>query len=227
MIFPTPKLYSISDMRIILLGPPGAGKGTQANNLIRDYGVVQLSTGDMLRAAVKSGTKIGRKAKAVMEAGELVSDEIVAGIVRERIQQTDCAKGFMLDGFPRTQVQAELLDQMLAELGVGIDRVIEFQVDNETVVQRICGRRIHQSSGRTYHVEFKPPKQEGRDDVTGEPLVQREDDNADTVRNRLNAYHEQTAPLVSYYSNKGNLVSVDGMQSPEEVYTSLRNTLPN
>lgn len=214
-------------MRIILLGPPGAGKGTQANNLIRDYGVVQLSTGDMLRAAVKSGTKIGRKAKAVMEAGELVSDEIVAGIVRERIQQTDCAKGFMLDGFPRTQVQAELLDQMLAELGVGIDRVIEFQVDNETVVQRICGRRIHQSSGRTYHVEFNPPKQEGRDDVTGEPLVQREDDNADTVRNRLNAYHEQTAPLVSYYSNKGNLVSIDGMQSPEEVYTSLRNTLPN
>ncbi|HBI28476.1 MAG TPA: adenylate kinase [Deltaproteobacteria bacterium] len=214
-------------MRIILLGPPGAGKGTQANNLIRDYGVVQLSTGDMLRAAVKSGTKIGRKAKAVMEAGELVSDEIVAGIVRERIQQTDCAKGFMLDGFPRTQVQAELLDQMLAELGVGIDRVIEFQVDNETVVQRISGRRIHQSSGRTYHVEFNPPKQEGRDDVTGEPLVQREDDNADTVRNRLNAYHEQTAPLVSYYSNKGNLVSIDGMQSPEEVYTSLRNTLPN
>lgn len=214
-------------MRIILLGPPGAGKGTQANNLIRDYGVVQLSTGDMLRAAVKSGTKIGRKAKAVMEAGELVSDEIVAGIIRERIQQTDCAKGFMLDGFPRTQVQAELLDQMLAELGVGIDRVIEFQVDNETVVQRISGRRIHQSSGRTYHVEFNPPKQEGRDDVTGEPLVQREDDNADTVRNRLNAYHEQTAPLVSYYSNKGNLVSIDGMQSPEEVYTSLRNTLPN
>ncbi len=214
-------------MRIILLGPPGAGKGTQANNLIRDYGVVQLSTGDMLRAAVKSGTKIGRKAKAVMEAGELVSDEIVAGIVRERIQQTDCAKGFMLDGFPRTQVQAELLDQMLAELGVGIDRVIEFQVDNETVVQRISGRRIHQSSGRTYHVEFNPPKKEGRDDVTGEPLVQREDDNADTVRNRLNAYHEQTAPLVSYYSNKGNLVSIDGMQSPEEVYTSLRNTLPN
>ena len=214
-------------MRIILLGPPGAGKGTQANNLIRDYGVVQLSTGDMLRAAVKSGTKIGRKAKAVMETGELVSDEIVAGIVRERIQQTDCAKGFMLDGFPRTQVQAELLDQMLAELGVGIDRVIEFQVDNETVVQRISGRRIHQSSGRTYHVEFNPPKQEGRDDVTGEPLVQREDDNADTVRNRLNAYHEQTAPLVSYYSNKGNLVSIDGMQSPEGVYTSLRNTLPN
>ena len=214
-------------MRIILLGPPGAGKGTQANTLIRDYGVVQLSTGDMLRAAVKSGTKIGRKAKAVMEAGELVSDEIVAGIVRARIQQTDCAKGFMLDGFPRTQVQAELLDQILAALGVGIDRVIEFQVDNETVVQRISGRRIHQSSGRTYHVEFNPPKQEGRDDVTGEPLVQREDDNADTVRNRLNAYHEQTASLVSYYSNKGNLVSIDGMQSPEEVYTSLRNTLPN
>lgn len=214
-------------MRIILLGPPGAGKGTQANNLTRDYGLVQLSTGDMLRAAVKSGTEIGLKAKAVMDAGELVSDEIVAGIVKERIQQSDCANGFMLDGFPRTQVQAELLDQMLAELGVGIDRVVEFQVDDDAVVRRISGRRIHQSSGRTYHVEFKPPKQEGRDDVTGEPLIQREDDNADTVQNRLNAYHEQTAPLVSYYTEKGDLVSIDGMQSPEEVYSSLRHALPN
>jgi len=214
-------------MRIILLGPPGAGKGTQANNLTRDYGLVQLSTGDMLRAAVKSGTEIGLKAKAVMDAGELVSDEIVAGIVKERIQQPDCANGFMLDGFPRTQVQAELLDQMLAELGVGIDRVVEFQVDDEAVVRRISGRRIHQSSGRTYHVEFKPPKQEGRDDVTGEPLIQREDDNAETVQNRLNAYHEQTAPLVSYYTEKGDLVSIDGMQSPEEVYSSLRHALPN
>ena len=214
-------------MRIILLGPPGAGKGTQANNLIRDYGLVQLSTGDMLRAAVKSDTEIGLKAKAVMDAGELVSDEIVAGIVKERIQQPDCASGFMLDGFPRTQVQAELLDQMLAELGIGIDRVVEFQVDDEAVVRRISGRRIHQSSGRTYHIEFKPPKQEGRDDVTGEPLIQREDDNAETVQNRLNAYHEQTAPLVSYYTEKGDLVSIDGMQSPEEVYSSLRHALPN
>jgi len=214
-------------MRIILLGPPGAGKGTQANHLIRDYGLVQLSTGDMLRAAVKSGTEIGLKAKAVMDAGELVSDEIVAGIVKERIQQDDCAQGFMLDGFPRTQGQAELLDQMLAELGVGIDRVIEFQVDEEAVVRRLSGRRIHQPSGRTYHVEFNPPQQEGKDDVTGEPLIQREDDNAEVIRTRLNAYHEQTTPLVSYYTQKGNLVSIDGMASPEAVYASLRNALPN
>ncbi|MAE16531.1 MAG: adenylate kinase [Deltaproteobacteria bacterium] len=214
-------------MRILLLGPPGAGKGTQANNLIRDYGLVQLSTGDMLRAAVESGTEIGLKAKAVMDAGVLVSDEIVAGIVRERIQQPDCANGFLLDGFPRTQVQAELLDQMLEELNVSLDRVIEFQVNDEAVVRRLSGRRLHQPSGRTYHVEFNPPKEEGRDNVTGEALIQREDDTADTVRNRLNTYYEQTAPLVSYYTEKGDLVSIDGMQSPEEVYTLLRNALPN
>jgi adenylate kinase len=220
-------IYGISDMRILLLGPPGAGKGTQANNLIRDYGLVQLSTGDMLRAAVESGTEIGLKAKAVMDAGVLVSDEIVAGIVRERIQQPDCANGFLLDGFPRTQVQAELLDQMLEELNVSLDRVIEFQVNDEAVVRRLSGRRLHQPSGRTYHVEFNPPKEEGRDNVTGEALIQREDDTADTVRNRLNTYYEQTAPLVSYYTEKGDLVSIDGMQSPEEVYTLLRNALPN
>ncbi len=214
-------------MRILLLGPPGAGKGTQANNLIRDYGLVQLSTGDMLRAAVESGTEIGLKAKAVMDAGVLVSDEIVAGIVRERIQQPDCANGFLLDGFPRTQVQAELLDQMLEELNVSLDRVIEFQVNDEAVVRRLSGRRLHQPSGRTYHVEFNPPKEEGRDNVTGEALIQREDDTTDTVRNRLNTYYEQTAPLVSYYTEKGDLVSIDGMQSPEEVYTLLRNALPN
>ena len=214
-------------MRILLLGPPGAGKGTQANNLIRDYGLVQLSTGDMLRAAVESGTEIGLKAKAVMDAGALVSDEIVAGIVRERIQQPDCANGFLLDGFPRTQVQAELLDQMLEELNVSLDRVIEFQVNDEAVVRRLSGRRLHQPSGRTYHVEFNPPKEEGRDNVTGEALIQREDDTTDTARNRLNTYYEQTAPLVSYYTEKGDLVSIDGMQSPEEVYTLLRNALPN
>ena len=214
-------------MRILLLGPPGAGKGTQANNLIRDYGLVQLSTGDMLRAAVESGTEIGLKAKAVMDAGVLVSDEIVAGIVRERIQQPDCANGFLLDGFPRTQVQAELLDQMLEELNVSLDRVFEFQVNDEAVVRRLSGRRLHQPSGRTYHVEFNPPKEEGRDNVTGEALIQREDDTTDTVRNRLNTYYEQTAPLVSYYTEKGDLVSIDGMQSPEEVYTLLRNALPN
>jgi adenylate kinase len=213
-------------MRIILLGPPGAGKGTQANNLIRDYGLVQLSTGDMLRAAVKSGSEIGKKAKAVMDAGQLVSDEIVAGIVKERIQEPDCSRGFMLDGFPRTIPQAEMLDAMLDELGVRIERVVEIQVDDNAVVKRISGRRIHQPSGRTYHVEFNPPKVAGKDDVTGEDLIQRDDDNENTVRNRLNAYHEQTSPLAQYYTEKGVLVSVDGMQSPEEVYSQIRSVLP-
>jgi adenylate kinase len=213
-------------MRIILLGPPGAGKGTQANNLIRDYGLVQLSTGDMLRAAVKSGSEIGKKAKAVMDAGQLVSDEIVAGIVKERIQEPDCSGGFMLDGFPRTIPQAEMLDAMLDELGVRIERVVEIQVDDNAVVKRISGRRIHQPSGRTYHVEFNPPKVAGKDDVTGEDLIQRDDDNENTVRNRLNAYHEQTSPLAQYYTEKGVLVSVDGMQSPEEVYSQIRSVLP-
>jgi adenylate kinase len=213
-------------MRIILLGPPGAGKGTQANNLIRDYGLVQLSTGDMLRAAVKSGSEIGKKAKAVMDAGQLVSDEIVAGIVKERIQEPDCSRGFMLDGFPRTIPQAEMLDAMLDELGVRIERVVEIQVDDNAVVKRISGRRIHQPSGRTYHVEFNPPKVAGKDDVTGEDLIQRDDDNENTVRNRLNAYHEQTSPLAQYYTEKGVLASVDGMQSPEEVYSQIRSVLP-
>ncbi|MGA1598347.1 MAG: adenylate kinase [bacterium] len=213
-------------MRIILLGPPGAGKGTQANNLIRDYGLVQLSTGDMLRAAVKSGSEIGKKAKAVMDAGQLVSDEIVAGIVKERIQEPDCSGGFMLDGFPRTIPQAEMLDAMLDELGVRIERVVEIQVDDNAVVKRISGRRIHQPSGRTYHVEFNPPKVAGKDDVTGEDLIQRDDDNENTVRNRLNAYHEQTSPLAQYYTEKGVLASVDGMQSPEEVYSQIRSVLP-
>ncbi len=213
-------------MRIILLGPPGAGKGTQANNLIRDYGLVQLSTGDMLRAAVKSGSEIGKQAKAVMDAGKLVSDEIVAGIVKERIQQEDCANGFMLDGFPRTLVQAEMLDGMLSDLGVGIERVLELRVNDDAVVKRISGRRIHQPSGRTYHVEFNPPQVAGKDDVTGEDLIQRDDDNENTVRNRLNTYHEQTSPLVDYYTKKGVLVSIDGMQSPDDVYAQIRNALP-
>ena len=212
-------------MRIILLGPPGAGKGTQANHLIRDFGLVQLSTGDMLRAAVKSGSEIGKKAKAVMDAGELVSDEIVVGIVEERIKEPDCEKGFLLDGFPRNIVQAEKLDEMLQRSGQKIDCVLEIEVDEEAVVRRIAGRRFHLASGRSYHIEFNPPKVADRDDATGEELVQRDDDNEQTVRARLNTYNEQTSPLSDHYRKQKLLKAIDGMGSPDEVYERLRQSL--
>ena len=212
-------------MRIILLGPPGAGKGTQAQNLIRDYGLVQLSTGDMLRAAVKSGSEIGKQAKAVIDSGALVSDEIVIGIVRNRIAQPDCANGYMLDGFPRNLTQAKKLDEMLASQNEQIDKVVELYVNDAAVVARIAGRRFHMASGRSYHIEFNPPKIEGKDDETGEPLVQREDDKEDTVEFRLKTYHEQTSPLVEYYGEKGVLGSVDGIGTPDEIYSRIKEAL--
>jgi adenylate kinase len=182
-------------MRVILLGPPGAGKGTQAGFITEKYGIPQISTGDMLRAAVKAGTPLGLQAKSVMESGGLVSDDTIIGLVKERIAQDDCTNGFLLDGFPRTIPQAEAL----REAGVSIDAVVEIQVDDEAIVQRMAGRRAHLASGRTYHVTFNPPKTEGVDDITGEPLVQRDDDREDTVRNRLEIYHNQTSPLVAFY----------------------------
>ena len=212
-------------MRVILFGPPGAGKGTQANFLTRDYGLVQLSTGDMLRAAIKSGSEIGKKAKAVMDAGELVSDDIVVTIVEERIAQPDCENGYLLDGFPRNRKQAEKLDEMLQRSGQHIDCVIEIQVDEEAVVRRIGGRRFHLASGRSYHVEFNPPKVANRDDKTGEELVQRDDDNEETVRARLKTYAEQTAPLSDHYRKQNLLKTIDGMGNPEEVYQRLRESL--
>ena len=212
-------------VRIILLGPPGAGKGTQAQNLIRDYGLVQLSTGDMLRSAVKSGSEIGKQAKAVIDSGALVSDEIVVGIVRNRIAQSDCANGYMLDGFPRNLTQAKKLDEMLASQKEQIDKVVELCVNDEAIVARIAGRRFHMASGRSYHIEFNPPKIEGKDDETGEPLVQREDDKEDTVEFRLNTYHEQTSPLVEYYGEKGVLGTVDGMGTPDEIYSRIKEAL--
>ncbi|MEX0430836.1 adenylate kinase [Spiribacter insolitus] len=184
-------------MRMILLGPPGAGKGTQAAGLCEAYGIPQISTGDMLRAAVKAGTELGKAAKAVMDAGELVSDDIIIGLVKERIAQPDCASGFLFDGFPRTLAQADALQ----EAGVPIDAVVEIRVDDEAIVSRMAGRRVHPGSGRVYHLENAPPKEDGKDDVTGEPLVQREDDQPDTVRQRLAVYHEQTSPLVDYYQS--------------------------
>lgn len=183
-------------MRLILLGAPGAGKGTQAAFICQRYGIPQISTGDMLRAAVKAGTPLGLAAKQVMDAGGLVSDEIIIGLVKERIQQADCAKGFLFDGFPRTIPQA---DAMKAA-GVKLDLVLEIDVPGEAIIERMSGRRSHPASGRTYHVKFNPPKVAGQDDVTGEPLVQRDDDKEETVRKRLEVYQAQTRPLVDYYS---------------------------
>ncbi|OIQ91561.1 adenylate kinase [mine drainage metagenome] len=183
-------------MRLILLGAPGAGKGTQAANICARYNIPQISTGDMLRAAVKAGTPLGLQAKAVMEAGALVSDDIIIGLVRDRLLQPDCAGGFLFDGFPRTIAQADALKAA----GVPIDYVLDFDVPDEDIVERLSGRRVHPSSGRVYHVKYNPPKVPGKDDVTGDDLVQRDDDHEDTVRKRLAVYHAQTKPLVDYYT---------------------------
>ena len=183
-------------MRLILLGGPGAGKGTQANVIKEKYGIPQISTGDMLRAAVKAGTELGMKAKGFMDSGGLVPDEVIIGLVKERIQEPDCTKGFLFDGFPRTIPQADAMK----EAGVPIDAVVDIDVPDEEIIKRMSGRRVHPASGRTYHVVFNPPKQEGKDDATGEPLVQRDDDKEETVRQRLKVYHDQTKPLIGYYS---------------------------
>jgi adenylate kinase len=184
-------------MRLILLGPPGAGKGTQAKFICEKFGIPQISTGDMLRAAIKAGTPLGLAAKQVMDAGQLVSDDIIIGLVKERLTQPDCAKGYLFDGFPRTIPQAEAMKSS----GVAIDFVLQIDVPDEEIVARMSGRRVHLASGRTYHVVFNPPKVEGLDDETGEALIQREDDRAETVKKRLDVYHAQTAPLVKYYGD--------------------------
>ena len=207
-------------MNIILLGPPGAGKGTQATNICAKYAIPQISTGDMLRAAVKAGTKLGIAAKKVMDAGGLVSDDIIIGLVKQRISQDDCKNGFLLDGFPRTIAQAGALKTD----GVKIDFVVEIQVPDEDIVARMSGRRAHLASGRTYHIIYNPPKVEGKDDITGEDLAQRADDNEDTVRSRLQVYHQQTQPLVDYYrswmnndNNAPKYGAANGVGSLDEV----------
>jgi adenylate kinase len=184
------------NMRLILLGPPGAGKGTQAAFIKERFGIPQISTGDMLRAAVKAGTPLGAAAKKVMDAGRLVSDDIIIGLVEDRLREPDCANGYLFDGFPRTIPQAEAMK----DAGVGLDYVLEIDVPDEEIVLRMSGRRVHLASGRTYHVRFNPPKVAGRDDVTGEALIQRDDDREDTVKKRLEVYHSQTQALVDYYS---------------------------
>ncbi|QJQ96781.1 MULTISPECIES: adenylate kinase [Halomonadaceae] len=182
-------------MRLILLGPPGAGKGTQAQFICERFGIPQISTGDMLRAAVKEGSDLGLKVKEIMTSGGLVSDDIIIALVQERIAQPDCSRGFLFDGFPRTLRQADAMK----EAGVKLDHVLEIAVADEEIVKRLAGRRVHPGSGRVYHLEYNPPREEGKDDVTGEALIQRDDDRESTVRNRLTVYHEQTAPLVDYY----------------------------
>ncbi|SFG45712.1 adenylate kinase [Neptunomonas qingdaonensis] len=200
-------------MRIILLGAPGAGKGTQAQYITEKYGIPQISTGDMLRAAVKAGTPLGVKAKAVMDAGELVSDDIIIGLVKERITEADCENGFLFDGFPRTIPQADALK----DAGVVIDAVVEIDVADDEIIKRMSGRRVHPGSGRTYHLVFNAPKVEGKDDVTGEDLVQRADDVEEIVRDRLNVYHDQTAPLISYYKGWGEAKKPN---APKYVYVA-------
>ncbi|CDG16613.1 adenylate kinase [Xenorhabdus doucetiae] len=213
-------------MRIILLGAPGAGKGTQAQFIMEKYGVPQISTGDMLRAAVKAGTELGLKAKELMDNGKLVTDELVIALVKERIKQDDCHNGFLLDGFPRTIPQADAMK----EAGIKVDYVLEFDVPDAIIVERIIGRRVHAPSGRVYHIKFNPPKVENQDDVTGEALTIRKDDQEDTVRKRLVEYHAQTAPLVSYYQQEaqaGNTqyFKLDGTRQVAEVSAELANIL--
>ena len=208
-------------MKLILLGPPGAGKGTQAKMLTERFGIPQISTGDMLRAAVKEGTPMGLQAKACMDAGALVPDEVVVGIVRERLQQADCAAGFILDGFPRTVPQAEALTATLDELGKELDAVLSLEVDVEALVERLTGRRTCKECGRGYHLKFDPPRQAGICDACGGTLFQRDDDQEATIRKRLEVYREQTAPLAGYYQQHHLLSRVDGMQEIGSVQRQL------
>ena len=213
-------------MRIILLGAPGAGKGTQAQFLMGKFGIPQISTGDMLRGAIKAGTEMGLAAKKVMDAGQLVSDDIIVGLVKERIAESDCANGFLLDGFPRTIPQADAMK----DAGVKVDYCLEFDVPDDVIVERMGGRRVHSASGRVYHIVYNPPKVEGKDNETGEDLSIRDDDKEATVRDRLNIYHTQTKPLVDYYTNEANAGNcayhkLDGTAPVEQVSAQLAKLL--
>jgi len=218
-------------MKIILLGPPGAGKGTQAHYIIQEFDIPQISTGDMLRAAVAAGTSLGRELKQIMDAGELVSDDLILQLVKDRITQPDCRNGYLFDGFPRTIAQAE----GMKDNGIVVEFVVELQVEDEEIIRRMSGRRIHPASGRSYHIIFNPPKEEGRDDVTGEPLVQRDDDKEETVRKRLQVYHQQTSPLIEYYSkwagkggkNAPRYIEVSGSGDVEAIRESIVTALKN
>ena len=212
-----------SSLRIVLLGPPGAGKGTQSPLVRKKYQVCHLATGDMLRAAVAAGTPLGRQAKQIMDRGELVSDDIMVSMIREELERNyECARGFILDGFPRTVPQAQKLDTMLASKGQKVDHAVEFVIPDALLVARITGRLIHPASGRSYHREFNPPKRDMVDDVTGEPLVQRSDDNPELLKKRLETYHRQTMPVAEYYRHRGVWRPVDASQSPGAVWIALQ-----
>ncbi len=216
-------------MRLILLGGPGAGKGTQATFITEKFGIPQISTGDMLRAAVKAETPLGLEAKKIMDAGGLISDEIITGMVKDRVAESDCEKGYLLDGFPRTIPQADAM----REFGIDIDHVVEISVDDAEIVKRMSGRRAHLASGRTYHIIYNPPKEEGIDDITGEPLVQRDDDKEETVKKRLDVYHEQTEPLIDYYrafsesdsDDAPNYVKIEGVGSVDDIRQTIFDAL--
>jgi adenylate kinase len=218
-------------MRLILLGGPGAGKGTQANFIKENYQIPQISTGDMLRAALKEGTELGLKAKEYMDAGKLVPDDVIIGLVKERIKEPDCEKGFLFDGFPRTIPQADALK----EAGVPVEAVVDIDVPDGEIIKRMSGRRVHLASGRTYHIVFNPPKEEGKDDVTGERLIQRDDDQEETVRKRLDVYHTQTEPLIDYYKNweksgesaVPKYIRIEGVGKLEEIRDQIYAALDN
>ena len=205
----------------MLIGPPGSGKGTQAPRIRDELCLCHLATGDMLRDAVAQGTELGKKAKEIMDRGELVPDEVVIGLIEDASKQPECERGMLLDGFPRTAVQAEKLDGMLKQKETTIHKAIEFKVNDDILVERVEGRRVHLPSGRTYHVKFNPPKVEGHDDLTGEPLIQRKDDNAEVLRRRMQAYHGQTAPILSYYNQRSILSTIDAMQPIKQVTQHL------
>jgi len=216
-------------MRLILLGGPGAGKGTQATFITEKFGIPQISTGDMLRAAVKAGTPLGLEAKKIMDAGGLISDDIITGLVKDRVAESDCANGYLLDGFPRTIPQADAM----RELSIDVDYVVEISVDDSEIIKRMSGRRAHLASGRTYHTIYNPPKTEGIDDVTGEPLVQREDDKEETVKKRLDIYHEQTEPLIEYYgsyaksgeTSSPQYIKIEGVGSVDSIRDKILGSL--
>lgn len=208
-------------MRIILLGPPGAGKGTQAAGIVEKYNIPHISTGDIFRKNIKEGTELGKKAKGYIDQGLLVPDELTVGLVTDRIAQSDCEKGFMLDGFPRNVAQAQHLDEYLKEVGISLDKVVNIEVDKDILVGRAVGRRICKSCGATYHVEFNPPKVDGVCDVCGGELYQRADDNEETVSKRIQVYLDETKPLVNYYSEEGIIANINGQQSIENVFGDI------
>jgi adenylate kinase len=212
-------------MYILLMGPPGAGKGTQAERLIAEYGIPQISTGDMFRAAVKSGTALGKEAKSYMDKGALVPDSVTVGIVKERLAEDDCKKGWILDGFPRTTAQAAALDAILHDMGISLTAVLNIQAEKEGLVRRVCGRFVCRKCGASFHKEFRPPKQEGICDTCGGELYQRDDDKEETVKQRLSVYESSTAPLIDYYKASGVLYDIDGDKSMDEVYAQIVSAL--